>query len=194
VPGFPAPSLPRRDSAAGGPSVVSCAEEAAFAGSRALARVLQWLVDAIAVLAPAASSRSTPPLASRKTEIAMGRTTGRSALGLLGSIALMAALGCGVTADTGGGNSDGTITIQNGSTHVLTALHVAPVSQISWGPNLLPDVLFTSEQITVQVSCSTYDVLVIDDRQRDCVLGNLDLCFSDQVWVIDDFTLRNCGY
>ena len=124
----------------------------------------------------------------------MGRNSGRSALGLLGGIALVAALGCGTTADTNGGNPDGTITIQNGSTHVLTAVYVAPVDQISWGPNLLSDVLFTNEQLTVLVSCSTYDVMVTDDRQRDCVLGNLDLCFSDQVWVIDNFTLRNCGY
>jgi len=77
---------------------------------------------------------------------------------------------------------------------VLTGVYVGPVNQSSWGPNLLPDVLFVSEQITVQVSCSTYDVMVTDDRQRDCVLGNLDLCFSDQLWVIDNGTLRNCGY
>jgi len=124
----------------------------------------------------------------------MGRIPGRSALGLLGSIAVMAALGCGVTTDTGGGNADGTITIQNSSTHVLTGVYVAPVSQSGWGPNLLPDVLFTSEQITVQVVCSSYDVMVTDDRQRDCVLGNLDLCFSDHVWVIDNGTLQSCGF
>jgi len=124
----------------------------------------------------------------------MGRITGRSALGHLGSIALMVALGCGGTTDTGGGNPDGTITIDNSSTHVLTGVYVAPVDQISWGPNLLPDVLFTGERITVLVSCSTYDVMVTDDQQRDCVLGNLDLCFSDQLWVIDNFTLRNCGF
>jgi len=122
----------------------------------------------------------------------MGRTSGRTTLGLIGSIALMAAVGCG-TADNGG-NSDGTITVQNGSTHVITALHVAPVNQISWGPNLLPDVLFTNEQITILVSCSTYDVLVTDDLDRDCVVANLDLCFTDQLWVIDNFTLRNCGF
>jgi len=122
----------------------------------------------------------------------MGRISSRTTLGLLGSIALTAVLGCG-TADNGG-SSDGTITIQNASTHVLTELHVAAVDQVTWGPNLLPDVLFTNEQITILVSCSTYDVMVTDDLQRDCVLGNLDLCFSDQHWVIDNFTLRNCGY
>lgn len=77
---------------------------------------------------------------------------------------------------------------------MLTGLYVAQVNQVSWGPNLLPDVLFTSEQLTVLVSCDTYDVMVIDDRQRDCVLTDLDLCFADELWVIDNSTLRNCGY
>ena len=124
----------------------------------------------------------------------MGRIPGRFALGLLGTILVVAALGCYGTTDPGGGNADGTITIQNGSAHVLTGVFVAPVNQTGWGPNLLYDVLFTSEQITVQVSCSTYDVMVTDDRQRDCVLGNLDLCLSQSLWVIDNSTLRNCGY
>ena len=117
----------------------------------------------------------------------MGRTPGRSALGLLGSFVVMAALGCGVATDRS--NADGTITIQNSSTHVLEGVYIAAVDQSSWGPNLLPGVLLTSDQLTVQVSCSTYDVMVTDDRQRNCVLGNLDLCFSDQVWVIDNGTL-----
>jgi hypothetical protein len=124
----------------------------------------------------------------------MGGTSSRSALGLIIGVVALATLGCGVATDTGGGNADGTITIQNSSAYVLTGVYVTPVNQSSWGPNLLPDVLFTSERITVQVSCSTYDVMVTDDLQRDCVLGSLDLCFSDHLWVIDNTTLRNCGY
>ena len=125
----------------------------------------------------------------------MLKNPGRSLLGLLCSLALMGTLGCGVTTDAGGGgNPDGTITIRNSSSHVLIGLYVVPVYQNSWGPNLVYDDLFPTEQITVQVACSTYDVMVTDDRLRDCVLGNLDLCFSDQLWVIDNSTLRNCGY
>lgn len=104
-------------------------------------------------------------------------------------LAATAATACG-----GSGNSGGSITIDNASSHVLTEVRVAPVDQVSWGPNLLPDVLYTNERLTVSVSCNTYDVLVTDDRARDCVLGNFDLCFTDQVWVIDNTTLRNCGY
>jgi hypothetical protein len=122
----------------------------------------------------------------------MVNNPGRSALGLLCSIALMGAVGCGVA--THNSNADGTITIQNSSTHVLIGVYVAPVNQINWGPDQLYNDLFPGERITIQVMCNSYDVLVRDDRQRDCVLGNLDLCFSDNVWVIDNGTLRNCGY
>ena len=77
---------------------------------------------------------------------------------------------------------------------MLIGLYVAPVNQINWGPDQLYNDLFPGERVTLQLPCSTYDVLVRDDRIRDCVLGNLDLCFSDHVWVIDNVTLRNCGY
>jgi len=124
----------------------------------------------------------------------MGRMTGRWALGLLCGLAVAGTLGCSVTSSTDDGGADGTITIHNDSTHVLTGVYIAQADQADWGGNLLPDVLYSNEQITVLVTCDTYDVLVRDDLQRDCVLGNLDLCFSDQVWVIDNYTLRNCGY
>jgi hypothetical protein len=99
--------------------------------------------------------------------------------------------GCG---SSGSSASDATITVRNDSTHTLTEVRVAPVDQVDWGPNLLPDVLFPGENLTISVACDTYDVLVTDDQDRMCVLGNLDLCFSDNVWDIDNQTLRNCGY
>ena len=92
------------------------------------------------------------------------------------------------------GNSDGTITIANDSTHVIVEVRVTSIGSSSWGANLLPDVLYPDEQITVSVVCDTYDVLVSDDAARDCVLGNVDLCFSNKVWTLDNATLRNCGY
>lgn len=90
---------------------------------------------------------------------------------------------------------DGTITIDNGSSSVLTEVRVTAVQSSSWGPNLLGgDILYPNERLTVGVACGTYDVLVVDEYDRDCVLGNIDLCLADQVWVIDDSTLRYCAY
>lgn len=103
-----------------------------------------------------------------------------------------ALVGCG----GGGGTTanDATVTVRNDSTHVLTEVRVAPIDQVDWGPNLLSDVLYPGEDLTVAVTCDTYDVLVTDDRDRMCVLGDLDLCFSDNVWDIDNQTLRDCGF
>ena len=113
------------------------------------------------------------------------------------TIAALFALTAASTACGGGGSSissEGTITVRNDSSHVLTEVRVAPIDQVDWGPNLLPDVLYPGEDLTVSVACDTYDVLVTDDRDRMCVLGDLDLCFSDNVWVIDNATLRSCGF
>jgi hypothetical protein len=110
---------------------------------------------------------------------------------LILACAIASAIACG---GGGGGNSDGSITIENASSHVLYEVRVAPINQVSWGPNLLPDRLFTNERLTISVACNTYDVMVVDDLDRPCTLGNLDLCFADKLWVIDNATLRNCGY
>ncbi len=91
--------------------------------------------------------------------------------------------------------SDATITVENFSSYVITEIRVTPVRSSSWGPNLLyGDVLYPNEQITVRVACGTWDVLVSDEYARDCVIGAVYLCGSDQVWTIDDRTLSRCGY
>jgi hypothetical protein len=117
----------------------------------------------------------------------------RTSLMLVLALAASACSASGGVSVNGPG-PDGTITIDNASTHVLTEVRVAPVGQVDWGPNLLPDVLYPDEQLTVSVACDTYDVLVSDDRGRDCELDSLDLCFSDSIWTVDNSTLRNCGF
>jgi hypothetical protein len=94
-----------------------------------------------------------------------------------------------------GPNSDGSLTIDNASSYVLTAIHVTAVSSSTWGSNLLGnDILYPDERLTVAVACNDYDVLIVDEYDRDCVLSNVDLCFTDQLWVIDNNTLRYCAF
>jgi Tfp pilus assembly protein PilV len=110
---------------------------------------------------------------------------------------LIAALVLAVSALACGGqpaDSSGTITVRNQSSYILDEINVAPVSQVSWGPNLLSGVLYSGEQVTIYVACGTYDVQVWDQHNRSCILSGLDLCFSDQLWTVDNYTLRNCGY
>lgn len=101
--------------------------------------------------------------------------------------------GCFYTAGPGP-NSDGTITIENDSSYVLTEVRVTPVNSSSWGPNLLGGALYPNQRLTITVACDTYDVLISDEYARDCTLPAIDLCFSDERWDIDNGTLRYCGF
>lgn len=92
-------------------------------------------------------------------------------------------------------DDDSTFLIVNDSSYVLTEVRIAEVGDRSWGPNLLPDVLFPGEELLItDIECGTYDVLVTDETGVDCVLGNVDLCLSDDEWVITDFTLDVCAF
>ena len=94
----------------------------------------------------------------------------------------------------GGGGSDATITIDNGSAWVLYEVRVAAVDQVSWGPNLLADVLYPNEQLTVAAACGSYDVLIADEHRRECILTDMNLCRTDSFWTVDNTTLRYCGF
>ena len=102
---------------------------------------------------------------------------------------------CVVSSDGGDDLDDSTLTIVNDSSYVLTEVHLAEVGSRSWGRNLVPEELYPGEELlVVDIDCGSYDVLVVDETGVDCVLGNLDLCFSDDTWVIDDFTLDVCAF
>jgi len=87
-------------------------------------------------------------------------------------------------------------TVDNESDYVLLEVNLSPEDSFSWGQNLLGrDALFPGESITVDfVSCDYYDARVIDNTNLECVLPGLDLCFNDNVWVIDNRTLDVCAF
>jgi hypothetical protein len=90
---------------------------------------------------------------------------------------------------------DASLTVHNHSRFVLTEVHLAPVDQRTWGPNLLPDVLYPGEDLViVDIDCDTYDVLVVDQFSHQCILEDLFLCFHDESWMIDDVTLAECAF
>jgi hypothetical protein len=106
-------------------------------------------------------------------------------------ILALALTSCIITTDGG----DASITVLNDSDYVLVDIRVSPVGAASWGPNLLRgDALFPGEELTVVLDCDYYDVLVEDELGATCVLADLDLCFSDDLWVIRNSTLDFCGF
>jgi hypothetical protein len=93
------------------------------------------------------------------------------------------------------GDGDSELVIANRSDFVLVEVHIAEVNDPSWGPNLLPDVLFPGEDLViVDIDCGTYDVLVVDELGTSCELASNRLCFDSDVWVIDNTTLAICAF
>lgn len=115
----------------------------------------------------------------------------RLGLSMLAAVALAAAPlgGCIITDDDG----DSSLTVQNDSSYLIYEIRVTDVGSTNWGPNLLGgDILRPGEALTILVDCGFYDVLLVDDTGADCVLYDLDLCFDDAVWVIDNVELDAC--
>ena len=115
-----------------------------------------------------------------------------ASFGVALSLLCSAATGCVITSDDG----DSSLRLHNQSSYALVEVRLAEVHSSSWGPNLLGgDPLFPGETIGItSIECGRYDVLVVDDTGVDCTLGNLDLCFNDEQWVVDDFMLDTCAF
>jgi hypothetical protein len=92
-------------------------------------------------------------------------------------------------------DDDTDLTISNRSDVVIEEVHLAGVNDPTWGPNLLPSVLFPGQDLVIiDIACDTYDVLVVDEFGFGCELLNNRLCFDSHTWVIDNTTLNICAF
>jgi len=108
-------------------------------------------------------------------------------LAALGSLAV-----AGCTSSSSG--PDASLRVRNNSDFVITQIHVTQVGSTDWGPNLLSgDGLFPDETLTIDVSCDTYDALLIDQDGVQCQIHRLSLCFSTADWVIENNTCTTFG-
>lgn len=84
-------------------------------------------------------------------------------------------------------SSTATLRVTNQSDFAIVEMHVAPSGSRTWGPNLLGgDVLLPGESLTIDTSCDTYDVLLVDEQGVDCEIDAIDLCANSA-----DFVIRN---
>jgi hypothetical protein len=102
-------------------------------------------------------------------------------LATLGAVAVATGCSADVTVDP---VPDSSIRVVNRSDFDIFEIRVTSVGSRNWGDNLLDDVLAPDEALTVEVSCGTYDTLVVFEDDVECELRNLDLCFDDADWVI----------
>ncbi len=84
--------------------------------------------------------------------------------------------------------ADLTLRVQNASDFSIVEIHVTPVGNSTWGPNLLTSDLAPGDSLVLGVNCGTYDALLVDEAGVDCELHDLDLCLNDADWIIRNNT------
>jgi hypothetical protein len=84
--------------------------------------------------------------------------------------------------------------VSNRSSYFIEEIHLAEVSNPELGPDLISGALAPAR--TPSSSTSRADLRRAGGRRdrRRCELGNLDLCFDDDQWVITDVTLDVCAF
>jgi hypothetical protein len=104
----------------------------------------------------------------------------------LASVGLVAVTGC---SDNNDNDTSGSLRVQNNSDFGIVEIHVTSVGSSTWGPNLISgDTLAPGDALTLDVSCDTYDALLVDDSGVDCQIHDVDLCLNNADWVINNNT------
>jgi len=105
------------------------------------------------------------------------------------AIAATSTTGCIISSD-----GDSSITIFNDSNFILIDIAVAEIDDPTYGPNLIPDDLLPGESVTVILDCGVYDVQIVDEFNAVCEIFDIDVCFDDAGFFIDNQFLATCGF
>ena len=85
--------------------------------------------------------------------------------------------------------TNGSLTVTNSSDFAITEMHVTDINNVSWGPNLLAgNELLPGEHATVDTTCGTYDVMLVDETGVSCEVNSIDLCANSSDFVITNTT------
>lgn len=86
------------------------------------------------------------------------------------------------------------VVIKNKSDWEIHQLFLSPVEDEVWGPDQLGEhVIGTGETFELsKVPCDRYDVRLVDEDGDECVVSEVDICGSDQGWVITNDDLLDC--
>lgn len=109
--------------------------------------------------------------------------------------AAVAALAALVPVTTAAAADDSTIWITNASDWEIHQLYISRSDEESWGADQLGDHVIAAGGGTFEIHgipCDTWDVMMVDEDLDECVLTEVDLCASDEGWVIDNDTLLSC--
>ncbi len=100
------------------------------------------------------------------------------------------------TTPTGSTEGDlGTLSLTNHSAYDINSIQLSPFDHTEWGPNLLAanDPLMHGDSAKLAVfECKKYDLRLIDHEGDECVIQDIDLCFEDKEWTLNDTVLAVC--
>ncbi len=106
----------------------------------------------------------------------------------LGSLTLFASLlAAPFAVGCSSNSSDASLTVENEESVAITAIFVDSVGDETFSDNLLGnEPLLPGDTIQIDVVCDHYDVEIADEAGGDCTVLDVDLCFNDQDWIIND--------
>jgi predicted small secreted protein len=119
----------------------------------------------------------------------------RSLLPTLLLLATTTLAACGAD-DGDGGDGDSSLTIVNDSSFTFDNIYLSPVDQDDWGADLLgADLLDPGDEVVItDLVCDVFDIRIVDEDGDECIVTDVDLCFDDALWVIDDDELASCQF
>jgi hypothetical protein len=114
----------------------------------------------------------------------------RAAATLLG-IALVGLVGLPAMASAG---EKATVKVVNKSDWEIHQFFLSSGDNDEWGPDQLgEDVIGTDESFELRnIPCDTYDVMLVDEAEDECVVEGVDICGEDESWVITNKILLGC--
>lgn len=89
------------------------------------------------------------------------------------------------------------VTVNNESEWAINHFYLSPIDEEEWGPDQLGEhVIKNGGSFTLtDVPCDSYDVKLVDEDGDECIVAEVDICGSDDEWVITDEDLLECeGY
>lgn len=120
----------------------------------------------------------------------------------MNNLFITALLTTGLTIGACGGEEDdpidlsSTLMIENNSDFAFVEINLSPVDNVSWGADLLgSDILFPGEVVEIGgIECDDYDIRVVDEDSDECIVEDIDLCLTEDSWIIDNAVLFGCAF
>ncbi|HKV06529.1 MAG TPA: hypothetical protein VJ725_00230 [Thermoanaerobaculia bacterium] len=90
--------------------------------------------------------------------------------------------------------ANSTVKVVNKSDWEIHQFFLSSSEEEEWGPDQLrDDVIGTGESFELRnIPCDTYDVMLVDEAEDECIVPEVDICGENESWVITNKILLAC--